>query len=554
MTDIGELVVRVKADSTQLQQEMAKTAGVVRQHAGQMEAAVSGLKEQFKELIPAVTVASIVEFGHRAVEAADRLNDLALRTGFAGSTLSALNIPLKQSGSSVDEFAASINRMNNLIGEAAKGTNQEAVKAFDALGLSVRKLQQLSPEEQFFAIAEALGKIDNQSTMTNAGMAIFGRSFASIIPLIKEAEGNLKDFTDAAKKNGDALTEEELKKIDEWGDRWTSATEHAALGIIKVLDSMHQIGQELGKLQGLVGQSDANNGIGFEVPSGRIGLPSDADLAKQFRDSAKAKGIDPLGSSWSKSGGAGGSNADLLRGKDSALKEYIANLQQETAAVGLNEKALFVARAEIEATAKAKEDWNNHLRASKTLLPDEKSKIDALAGSFYDLKKAQEENARVAKMMQDALSDSLAEIAVNFRSLQDTATSAIQAIAKEIIKAKITNPLSKGIIDSIPSFNIGKLLGFAGGGDPPVGVPSVVGENGPELFVPKQAGTVVPNGALGGTTLSQTLIFHMQPGLAETVGVAIQQAAPQIAAMAYSSTMKAIQSGGDASRIVGRRS
>jgi lambda family phage tail tape measure protein len=34
---------------------------------------------------------------------------------------------------------------------------------------------------------------------------------------------------------------------------------------------------------------------------------------------------------------------------------------------------------------------------------------------------------------------------------------------------------------------------FAGGGDPPVGKMSLVGEEGPELFVPKTAGTILPN-------------------------------------------------------------
>jgi hypothetical protein len=33
---------------------------------------------------------------------------------------------------------------------------------------------------------------------------------------------------------------------------------------------------------------------------------------------------------------------------------------------------------------------------------------------------------------------------------------------------------------------------FAEGGEPPVGKPSLVGEKGPELFVPHQAGTVIP--------------------------------------------------------------
>tara|TARA_Y100000361_G_scaffold133428_1_gene131662 strand:- start:299 stop:1384 length:1086 start_codon:yes stop_codon:yes gene_type:complete len=44
---------------------------------------------------------------------------------------------------------------------------------------------------------------------------------------------------------------------------------------------------------------------------------------------------------------------------------------------------------------------------------------------------------------------------------------------------------------------VNKIRGFEKGGRPPVGQPSIVGESGPELFVPDQAGTVVPNNQLG---------------------------------------------------------
>ena len=40
---------------------------------------------------------------------------------------------------------------------------------------------------------------------------------------------------------------------------------------------------------------------------------------------------------------------------------------------------------------------------------------------------------------------------------------------------------------------LGSLLGFANGGRPPTGEVSVVGERGPELFVPDSPGRVVPN-------------------------------------------------------------
>ena len=48
------------------------------------------------------------------------------------------------------------------------------------------------------------------------------------------------------------------------------------------------------------------------------------------------------------------------------------------------------------------------------------------------------------------------------------------------------------------SFLDGSLKGFASGGRPPVGKPSIVGERGPELFVPGTRGTIIPNDQLGG--------------------------------------------------------
>ena len=52
---------------------------------------------------------------------------------------------------------------------------------------------------------------------------------------------------------------------------------------------------------------------------------------------------------------------------------------------------------------------------------------------------------------------------------------------------------------------IGSLLGFGGGaenkfmgGTVAAGSPYIVGERGPELFVPGASGSIVPNGAMGG--------------------------------------------------------
>jgi hypothetical protein len=75
-------------------------------------------------------------------------------------------------------------------------------------------------------------------------------------------------------------------------------------------------------------------------------------------------------------------------------------------------------------------------------------------------------------------------------SFKDFARSVIQDLAKIELKKQAALAMS-----GASSF-LGSLFGgfFAEGGNPPVNKPSIVGENGPELFVPKTAGTIVPNG------------------------------------------------------------
>lgn len=52
------------------------------------------------------------------------------------------------------------------------------------------------------------------------------------------------------------------------------------------------------------------------------------------------------------------------------------------------------------------------------------------------------------------------------------------------------------------------VRGFADGGSPPVGVPSLVGENGAELFVPRTAGTIIPNHSLSSVMGNQPQVVY----------------------------------------------
>jgi phage-related minor tail protein len=141
------------------------------------------------------------------------------------------------------------------------------------------------------------------------------------------------------------------------------------------------------------------------------------------------------------------------------------------------------------------------------------------------LEEGRKSNAEMAEATQayatrglDQLNNGLAEAAVNFRDLGDVAKSVIHQMEADLLKfglkqgeiALADGFKSAGGLPGIVS-GLGHLLGFAGGGDPPVGRPSWVGENGPELFVPKSAGTIIPAdmsrrvAALGGGRSSQVI-------------------------------------------------
>ena len=81
-----------------------------------------------------------------------------------------------------------------------------------------------------------------------------------------------------------------------------------------------------------------------------------------------------------------------------------------------------------------------------------------------------------------------------------------------------TNKLGSGGTDRFgrdfdsPDFGLPRgqsVQNFANGGRPPVGRASIVGERGPELFVPDRAGTIIPNNQLGGMAGAMNVIVNV---------------------------------------------
>ncbi|MET4806792.1 phage tail tape measure C-terminal domain-containing protein [Limibacillus sp. MBR-115] len=149
--------------------------------------------------------------------------------------------------------------------------------------------------------------------------------------------------------------------------------------------------------------------------------------------------------------------------------------------------------------------------------------------------------------------------------------SILQQLAHLAVQAAIINPLKGifggglgggggGLIGNLIG-GLGSLFGgfFAKGGPVSGGKPIVVGEEGPELFVPGRSGAIVPNGALGrgaqsaGNTINVTVAPNFALGVQSTVKAEVMGLMPQIASVTKAAVAEATQRGGTFAQAVRAR-
>ena len=105
------------------------------------------------------------------------------------------------------------------------------------------------------------------------------------------------------------------------------------------------------------------------------------------------------------------------------------------------------------------------------------------------LQKTKDLYSSIANTIETGIVDALQGAIDGTKTLGEVASSVFSQIQRSLLQFGVNSLL--GAI-GIP--------GFASGGRPPVGRPSIVGEKGPELFVPDRGGTIIPNNQLGGST------------------------------------------------------
>ena len=202
-----------------------------------------------------------------------------------------------------------------------------------------------------------------------------------------------------------------------------------------------------------------------------------------------------------------------------SLEYEMQKLQLKGSLIGASEHALQIAMLELETQRKIAE-----IMANPDLSPEKRDLLISQAKrnqGMQEMFSSMQESLKATQQVYAAVFGNMERALENFvrtgkLSFKDLARSIIQDLILIQLKASATSLFrmfmgslgfgsSSGALPSISGqFGVGPT-GFANGGDPPVGRASIVGERGPELFVPRTAGTIIPNNALSSIGGSQVV-------------------------------------------------
>ena len=198
----------------------------------------------------------------------------------------------------------------------------------------------------------------------------------------------------------------------------------------------------------------------------------------------------------------------ISEAEESSNKRSLQSLKRQLATIN---ESIGPIKEKLEAnrqTAKEIENQNENLKKQ-----EEQIKKNEEAA-----KKLKEKMAAVGQEIESNIKSNLADAIEGAQSFGDAMNNVLNKIKRKLLDLaldKMFEGFQDGFSGKEERKGIGGFLGgligglFANGGRPPVGKASIVGERGPELFVPKVAGTIIPNNAISSSGDSITNIVNV---------------------------------------------
>lgn len=195
MATIANLAVSLTANTKNFQTGLQKaTKGLF-----SMRSAIGGL-------VGGAGIGALVQSN---LDAADRIQKLAIQTQASTEFLSEMRGVAQLAGVEFESLARSIPKMQKAIVEANDGTEAYA-DAFEKLGINTAEFIALAPDEQFTILADRIGGIQNAAERSEVAMAIFGRTGAELNQVFEGGAAALNNMREQVRATGQSLSRDQV--------------------------------------------------------------------------------------------------------------------------------------------------------------------------------------------------------------------------------------------------------------------------------------------------------------------------------------------------------
>lgn len=199
------------------------------------------LKSSFKTGLVAVTAAAtgVGALIKQYSKAGDEIGKTSSKYGISTRELQRMRFAAERSGASAQDLTKAIRNQAKFIEEAKDKGVTPFTDALGQVGLTVERLEGLSPEQKFGVIADALNGVSDEGTRTALSMRLVGEEAGpQLNALLREGSKGLKALGDEAESLGAVMGDDAIKA--------TEALEDAQTNLKAVLSGLRNlVGAEL---------------------------------------------------------------------------------------------------------------------------------------------------------------------------------------------------------------------------------------------------------------------------------------------------------------------
>ena len=373
-------------------------------------------------------------------------------------------------------------------------------------------LQQLTTFfEGINTLAGAFNELNPNIEQATVALGLNGTAEAERIKLIEKSQGKMVALALVTERMNQAIGEGGVKKLKEFSEATRSLGNSFKLAMTKMQVALAPLFTMLAKAAGTVTGSQAKETARLAKIGGAETDPTlkalEAELAAVGTGSGSAAGV--KAASRKKKDIQARIDArkqELADNGKNLEKEQLRALQYDEITKAVEKKNLFLNESltlgtrEAEIQQKLREFDRKALEFDKEINKEERKQFENALRLQQELERVNSLYQGIASTVQSGLVDAIEGAINGTKTLGDVARSVFGAIQRQLIDFAATS-----FLRAIPG--IGGF--FANGGRPPVGKPSIVGERGPELFVPNSAGTIIPNHELSGMGGSTNIVVNV---------------------------------------------